>query len=121
MSVGLSCLKIEAEKAALKSSKTAWWGIHYREDGLQLLLVDLSVAVLVEQFEVPLQFLVDFSLQHQADGCDVLHKVNVAILQTRSRELKPSARGRSGTSCKIHSSVLIWTFVQLHKTKAEQT
>lgn len=107
---------------------SAWWSVHYREDGLQLFLVDLSIAVLVEQFEVPLQFLVDFSLQHQADGCDVLHKVNVAILQTRSRELKPHqgvktapARGRSGTSCKIHTSVLIWTFVQLHKTKAEQT
>lgn len=72
---------------------SAWWRVHYREDGLQLFLVDLSVAVLVEQFEVPLQFLVDFSLQHQADGCDVLHKVNVAVLQTQSRELKPHQQG----------------------------
>lgn len=53
----------------------------YREDGLQFLSVDLPVAVLIKQFEIPLEFLVDFSLQHQADGSNVLHKVDVSILQ----------------------------------------
>lgn len=54
----------------------------YREDGLQLLSVDLPIAVLIKQFEIPLELLVDFSLQHQADGSDVFHKVDVAVLQT---------------------------------------
>ena len=57
----------------------------YCEDGLQLVLVDLSVAVLVEQFEVPLQFLVDLSFQQQADGCDVLHEVDVTVLLTETQ------------------------------------
>lgn len=55
----------------------------YREDSFQLLLVDLAVAVLVEQLEVPFQFLVDFSLQHQTDGSDVLHEIDVAVLSDR--------------------------------------
>lgn len=65
----------------------------YREDGLQFLPVDLPVAVLIEQFEIPLEFLVDLSLQQQADGGDVLHKVDVPVLQTAaeaSRWLAPS-------------------------------
>lgn len=37
------------------------WCEGYREDGLQLVPVDLAVAVLVKQFKVPLEFLVDFS------------------------------------------------------------
>lgn len=37
------------------------WCDCYREDGFQLLPVDLAVAVLVKQFKVPLEFLVDFS------------------------------------------------------------
>lgn len=64
----------------------------YREDGLQFLPVDLPVAVLIEQFEIPLEFLVDLSLQQQADGGDVLHKVDVPVLQTAaepSRWLAP--------------------------------
>lgn len=54
----------------------------YREDGLQLLPVDLPVAVLIKQFEIPLELLIDFSLQQQADGSDVFHKVDVTVLQT---------------------------------------
>lgn len=61
----------------------------HREDGLQLVLIDLPVPVLIEQLEVPLQLLVDLSLQQQADGRDVLHKVNVAVLQTQPRALEP--------------------------------
>lgn len=57
--------------------------LHYREYCLQLILVDFPVAVLVKQFEVPLEFLVDFSLQHQADGCDVLYKIYVPVLKQR--------------------------------------
>lgn len=64
----------------------------YREDGLQFFPVDFAVAVLVEQLEVPLQFLVDFSFQHQTDGGDVLHKVDVTVLQTEERDRK-SSRG----------------------------
>lgn len=54
----------------------------YREDGLQFFSVDLPVAVLIKQFEIPLELLIDFSFQQQADGGDVLHKVDVTILQT---------------------------------------
>lgn len=54
----------------------------YREDGLQFLSVNLPVAVLIKQFEIPLELLIDFSLQQQADGSDVFHKVDVTVLPT---------------------------------------
>lgn len=54
----------------------------YREDSLQFLSVDLPVTVLIKQFEIPLEFLVDFSLQQQADSSNVFHKVDVPVLQT---------------------------------------
>lgn len=52
----------------------------YSKYGLQFIFVNFPVAVLVKEFEVPLQFLVNLPLQHQADGSDVLHKVYVTIL-----------------------------------------
>lgn len=47
--------------AAQQNSLVHLWCDGYREDGLQLIPVDLAVAVLVKEFEVPLEFLVDFS------------------------------------------------------------
>jgi len=52
----------------------------------QLILVNFPIAILVKKFEVPLEFLVNFPLEHQANSSDIFHKIYVSILIKKERE-----------------------------------
>lgn len=56
----------------------------YGKYGFQFILVNFPIAILVKKFEVPLEFLVNFPLEHQANSSDIFHKIDVSILKKES-------------------------------------
>jgi hypothetical protein len=78
----------EAEGIDSQFSGPALCTWSYPDDGEQLVPVYAPVAVDVVELEIPAQLLFHFALEDQAEGCHVLHEVNVAIL----------GKGRGGVS-----------------------
>lgn len=53
----------------------------YLYDVEELVSVDAAVSIHVVKFEIPAQLVLHLSSHHQTQSCDVLHEVNVAVLQ----------------------------------------